>query len=204
MTTENLTAWVAKITAAVIAAGTFYKKVAKPMYHRMRSLAKFYDNIQILATEMRPNGGSTLRDAVNRIETTVNRHEARSMGRQAVMNDLAPFGIFDTSEDGKVSYMNQIFSVWTGRPTGELMGWGWVNMISMKERRAVMEAWQEAIEEGRVFETRFNLVDYQGGEFLVALRATPVVNHTDGAKFGYRGIIQKIEISGNPGPVTLN
>lgn len=215
MTTEKIVAGLAIIAGGITAVGTIYKKVLRPMWVKVKNVNTLLDlmvGVKTLLAEMKPNGGSTIRDSIDRIEknsmetrNAVNRAEARTIARQAVMNDLAPFGIFDTAENGEVNYLNRTFSVWTGRPAGELMGYGWTNMIPPRERRSVIEAWNEALDEKRVFETQFNLVDQNGKEFAVSCRATPVKSHIDGTIFGYRGIIQRIDTNGsNSGMPALN
>ena len=80
----TIAAWkdtVVGVAAALVALGIIYRYVIKPIVHgtrnAWRTIEDVGDAVAFVKAEMKPNGGSSLRDAVNRIESQGNNHEAR-------------------------------------------------------------------------------------------------------------------------------
>jgi phage-related minor tail protein len=62
--------WVIWAAAVIGAAGILFKKVVAVV----RFFQRLAVTMDVVATELKPNGGSSLRDAVNRIETRLDDH----------------------------------------------------------------------------------------------------------------------------------
>ena len=80
------------IAAALVALGIIWRYVVRPVISgtrkAWRTIEDVGDAVAFVKAEMRPNGGSSLRDAVNRIETKVDNHEARLAALEAALAAL--------------------------------------------------------------------------------------------------------------------
>ena len=64
--------WIITAAAVVTAVGVIWRKGILPMY---RFVKKLEQHVMFVQEQMTPNGGSSLRDSVNRIEKRVNAIE---------------------------------------------------------------------------------------------------------------------------------
>lgn len=98
-----------------------------------------------LAKEFENNGGSSLRDVLDRIEYQVNMLEFIKLNHL----DLIDTPIFLTNDNGKVTWVNRAFCKLTGMTYQELLGNGWENMIFDDDRQRVILEWNSACKEFR-------------------------------------------------------
>lgn len=151
---------VGALAAGAVAIITLYKKIQPwliALLERVALMFKTGDIIKGLSTleslvnevraEVKPNGGTSLRDAVQRIEVRQVLAEQRHL---AIMTDM-PQGIMEANEVGEVVWVNRQIVREVGRVPEELTGLGWINMIAQEYREEVREAWLKAIEEEREF-----------------------------------------------------
>lgn len=187
---EALLTFLKVAAGSVSVIASLYKWVWKPCYRAVKSGTVIVENLSAFAKEMKPNGGSSMRDAINRIEKSL----ARSEERQKILVDLVPFGVFQADVEGHMISMNKTFSLWTGRPVDELKGQGWLNMVSPVERSRVYTEWLEAVHQERVFEIDCNYVDGDGHVFPVSCRADPMKYLAD-ETLGYLGVVSRLDRS---------
>lgn len=64
--------WIITAAAVVTAVGVLWKKVVLPVY---KFAKKMEQHVTFVESQMTPNGGSSLRDAIQRIESRVNAIE---------------------------------------------------------------------------------------------------------------------------------
>ena len=94
---EQSTALFSAIIAGITVIALLWKKIIKPLYI---GLSKFYDlvdNIELVVAEFTPNGGSSIRDAVDRIEI----RQLLSDQRQRVFFQDLNLAICETNADGE-------------------------------------------------------------------------------------------------------
>lgn len=132
--------------------------------------------------ELKPNGGSSLRDAVNLI---VAKQRARD-------NTTEHYGVFETDKNGGCTHCNLQYLRLTGRTQEEVIGNGWVNCIYPEDRAYVREQWAEAVQDNRDFEMQYRMVNADGEPFEVIGRAVVMKDQT-GRAIGYYGTIQKLD-----------
>ena len=132
--------------------------------------------------ELKPNGGSSLRDAVNLI---VAKQRARD-------NTTEQYGVFETDKNGGCTHCNLQYLRMTGRTQEEVIGNGWVNCIYPEDRAYVREQWAEAVQDNRDFEMQYRMVNADGEPFEVIGRAV-VMKDQLGRAIGYYGTIQKLD-----------
>jgi PAS domain S-box-containing protein len=130
-----------------------------------------------------PNGGSSIKDSLNRIEDT--QHFLGSfMKTQLHSHNKA---LFETNELGDVIWVNRPHSRLTGFQLTEMLGAGWINLIAPECRTGVLDKWNRAIAKGREFdESLWYIKTDNVTRYLVRVHAYPI-HHRDGKTAGYLG-----------------
>lgn len=143
--------------------------------------------------EVRPNGGSSMRDELRRMGDTVRQTQAGLTvlaNTQRVMFDAGETAVFEcTAEEGN-TYVNHVYQRWTGLTEAQLLGFGWVNAIALPDRAAVREEWDEAVEDEREFRMAYRLLDRDGKPIDVFAHASPV-RGMDGELLKWVGVVYR-------------
>lgn len=168
--------------------GFLYKKVFKPLYLWGLSVMSSLGKIDAIYLQMYANGGSTLRDAVNRIEAGQIMIEAT---QTAYFLD-SPHGVFKTDNTGKLVTVNRTFCRWLGRSEYELMGHGWLTCIAETDTHRFTEAWEYAMEMGIEFNLVFDVRHADSRTFKVHGKTTPI-KAPDGKLLGHLGTIERTQ-----------
>jgi hypothetical protein len=66
----------------------------------------------------------------------------------------------------------------TGRLPSEMMGSGWINIVSADQREEVDLKWTEAMAEEREFNEDITLITGEGGKINVNCHTLKMVNHS--------------------------
>lgn len=148
--------FVAKLIGAVSAvagAGSvMWLKAIRPAFIFVSSI---YSQWNKIVNELTPNGGSSIKDAIGRIET---RQMIEVQVRKALSNDSIS-GVWEASADGQLTYANRTFQRIVGRSLGDLEGWGWVNSIHPEDREKVLKEWKLALEQEREARLNFRVLN---------------------------------------------
>lgn len=138
-------------SAIVGACSVLWLKVLKPFGLFFTGL---YSQWNRMVAELTPNGGSSMKHALGRIET---RQLIEVQVRKALNND-GLYGIWEADTDGKCTYANRTYQRIVGRNFEDLEGWGWVNAIHPDDRATVVASWKSALEDKREFGARFRVM----------------------------------------------
>jgi len=147
---------------------------------------------ETMAAEFRPNGGSSMKDAITRIETRQLIAEQRG---KALYND-AIFGIWESDETGKCTYANRTYQRIVGRGFEDLEGWGWTNIISSHDKERVTQDWAQALNQQREFQSEFHVQHPDGKEIPVVSVGHPLKDRAGKLK-GYIGQLVTSESEDN-------
>lgn len=147
---EWIAAKVGIIAGLVTGLGIIWKKLVEPCLDatggHINKIKRLISEIEKITHEFRPNGGSSIRDAINRIE-------ARLISLERVQGALrqdGPLGIFQCTTDGKNVDVNRTYCRWLGVSKQDLMGWGWRSYLADASAREDYDnEWKQAFEEGR-------------------------------------------------------
>lgn len=100
--------------------------------------------------------------------------------------------MFDTSEDGEFLWVSASFISMAGKPSDELLGWGWVNSVHEDDLENVRAEWARAIRERRIFKKKMRFVANDGTVFSTETKAVPVhFNDNIEGWFGFVTILNK-------------
>ena len=148
------------IATTIVAAITVLKVIIplfKRIWHSMfeaahdqinDKLEKVAASLREVSSELKPNGGSSLRDAVNRQTHSLNYLKLYFKASMHTNNKA----IFETNGEGHVVYVNRAFVKLTGFTEAQLMGMRWVNLIHPSNRDQVVERWMNAVKNNRDFD----------------------------------------------------
>jgi PAS domain S-box-containing protein len=143
---------------------------------------------QIMA-EFAPNGGSSLKDQMNRLESDMALANERQRARMLDTPEM----IFETDEHGHCVWVNRTYANAVQRGLVDLLGYGWVNGIALPYREKVVSEWYKSVEEDREFEMEFDFQDSNGNHFPVMCRSYKMRDWRTGKAVGFLGRCDKIE-----------
>jgi PAS domain S-box-containing protein len=168
-----------------------YVKNRKMKKEKLSVIVDQFDCIQqkldSLVAELRPNGGKSLRDLIEKINlnTTYNREYVRA----TLDNDIQM--IYETNEVGEVVWVNNTYGRYAGKQIDDLLDNGWINSVTTEFRNTVRDEWQSAVEEHRDFNLEYDMISYDGSKMKVQSVARPI--KVAGNIKGYYGVIKIVQ-----------
>lgn len=176
--------WIALGTGATAAAATVFRYARRVM----RAVASAQDKLEQIARlseELKPNGGTSLRDAINRIESNMATVQAkmRMMFRHSDVN------AFEANVAGEWTCVTGDFASRVGFEEEQLLGFGWMNAIHPDDQDRVYREWMKAIDQERDWLCAFATKHADSGLTIEhRVRAHRVLRN--GELCGYLGILE--------------
>lgn len=161
------------ITALGIIGGAiwFFYKSIRPS---VKKVFKSFDDIQLIKEQVYPNGGTSLRDSVNRIEKDVReaKEEIFDISNDAARMDARQWAIVASLKDpiwefnatGQCIRANSSLLDLVERSNDEMNGHGWENIIHNDDKQSVYNEWRDAVNNKRSFERKYRIVAKQSGK----------------------------------------
>lgn len=106
-----------------------------------------------MAEEFRPNGGSSMKDALNRLEQ-------RQVLNQSMFKMLIKWNgvaFFESNAKGECVWVSPKLADFAGISEEKFLGNGWINGVYHEDRDRVWEEWQDAIAQKRDFSLTYRL-----------------------------------------------
>jgi len=147
--------WLKLLAPFGVVGGLIWKLWLKAEF---KELSDLYQKIHVIAEEFRPNGGSTLRDAINRIEVMVTVQDQKTL---AIIKSL-PIGTSIRNEKGKIVDLNKMLCTITGRTESDLKGDNWSKWLHPDDKEEVLQEWERCVEEDLNFEKDYRIVKPDG------------------------------------------
>lgn len=107
-----------------------------------------------IAAEFKPNGGGSTRDRLDKIQDTLDGMVTLNI----VSMNLVPFPMLKADRLGQVYWVNRQFIHEAEVSENEVMGLGWLNLVSDDHRESVRSQWLSAIEDARSLNVEFDVV----------------------------------------------
>ena len=155
----------------------------KTLHEELLKIAKQVNN------ELQPNGGASLRDAVDRIELRQALQEQIQEGMGNAL--LLPFWFSNT--EGQCTLASIQLCRTLGVTENEILGNNWVALTHPDDRGSVKESWDYAVVERRNFQQVYRFIKPDGTVIKVRGNATPLLNPKDGSVMRYFGTITVVE-----------
>lgn len=187
----------AEIVGLLIGVGTvvtaLWKYVIRPVYRWAASIKDVHQKVQRIWQELQPNGGSSIRDQLNRTTEMIARIETRQIISEQIDKQVfaaLSLGVFRTDADGRFTEVNRNFCRITGRTQDEVEGTNWTNCIHPEDIVGLYAEWKACVADGRQFERSYRFVRPDGAVQPVHGRACPLLDRDDNS-LGYFGTIEK-------------
>lgn len=143
--------WFELLGPIAIIAGFLWKFWLKKKIDEANDL---YKTVQIIASEFKPNGGSSLRDAINRIESKVDLQEQKIVG----LIKSSPVGTWISDQNGKYIDVNKTLCVILDRTESEIKGDNWTNWLHADDKVSVISEWHRVIKNQIDFNMSYRFV----------------------------------------------
>ncbi len=132
--------------------------------------------------ELSPNGGSSIKDSISRIEAAC----VFAAGKLSNLASALDIGIFETDATGSCLSVSEKWTRLTGVSQDDAKGWGWVGGIAIEDQKRIRREWESSVKESRRFTAVYKTVI---GKTIKAT-ASPVKLNT-GAILGYVGMVSE-------------
>ena len=171
----------------LVLAGGYFKYIHPWLKKRKEERKKHKDDlakaIKVINFEFEPNGGTSLRDSINRIEKEV--VTTGSITKEFL--NLDKQAVFQTDENGHCVFVNAAYQELVDRQMPELLGRGWGVIIPPEDRELLMGEWESALDGQRVFEMSITYLLPDGTRVPVHVKANPL-RDKNGEFLGYFGV----------------
>ncbi len=118
-----------------------------PLYQEVKKQGVM---LRVIHHEVLPNGQKSMRDAINRIETSSSHNNAMLMATFSSSDEAQ----FLTDPNGKLTWANEAFQQWSGKSLPQLAGRGWLSVVTEQDQHRFQLAFDRAIADGREFRGR--------------------------------------------------
>lgn len=190
---------IVKLGGVAVALGALYKYIWRPFKKNvLDKLNDFYNKVNYITAELKPNGGNSLRDQVNYIKRTVEKIDQRQLN----FFHFDPHGIVETDATGNLIWANRAFLDLVRRHPEEVHAQGWRNCIAEFDRERVVKEWQAAVADSRDFFTRCVYIDSFGQEIRIEARYLAMRSASD-KLIGHLGVVVREEDSAKLAEISL-
>ena len=149
-----------------------------------KDIGSLGEQLEFIVSELLPNGGSSLKDALNRIEHSVALTNERQRARMLDSVDM----VFETDPNGDCIWVNRTYARVTNRLPAELLGHGWVNAIAASDRDRVTQGWYTSTQENREFDMDFSFATPEGVKIPARVRSYKMKDESN-KTLGYLGTV---------------
>ena len=144
--------------------------------------AKIFLALDDIKLQLINNGGTSLKDSIDRVEL----NQEFQLAYMRTSQHASDKAIFETNSKGEVVYVNLAYMRLTGFSNTEVMNMGWVNSIAPSERDHVVRKWLKAVASQRNFDEYITLMRPDGEEYKAHARAY-VIPSISGEVLGHFG-----------------
>lgn len=113
-----------------------------------RKIQTLYEH-SLLLKELQFNGGSSVKDVVNKISTKLDGFSKdldRGLAMIQANLEVETDGIFIADEKGSCKYVNKAYLEITGLTFHEALNYGWINAIYDKDLERIKGAWKNTVD----------------------------------------------------------
>ena len=126
------------IAGALASVGAFmWKKLVKPAIKFLDDQEDLKKSIQTIKSEVTPNGGGSMKDALNCLRDTcgnIERNQKVLDQRSKAALHYHDRALFEVDRFGRMSWFNEQFEILTRGSDGPKKGFDWVNIVDEKDR----------------------------------------------------------------------
>lgn len=167
---------------------TIYKHILHPFMQKvLEGIDNIYSMKKIIEKELQTNGGSSMKDAIKRID----RSNSIQDGRHHAALSLKKDPIWEADADGNYIWVNSAYVKETGFDIEHLKNRSWLITVSDKDRDRVKQEWEDCVRYQTVFECDYNLECVSETKKVRCL-AHPIISDYDKKIVGYVGVLEPV------------
>ncbi len=170
-----------------------YTKAFNPMfgifqsnYRNLKALPRLVEDVAQMKETMRkefsPNGGSSIRDILDRLES----NQVIMAAQQDVQLQTQKLAVIHMDISGDVIKVSEPLCSLLGRSREDLLGRNWIDSICPEQREEVQLGWETAVEDHRNFTAHFDCCADDGDRVKVMMKVSPLHG---GKRLGFMGTI---------------
>lgn len=141
---KDIGEWIAILTALyaffLFAKSKVYKPLRKHILRVTNLLAKVEEYLPLLM-ELKPNGGGSVKDLIQR----TNQEVISIKNKQEAVIALNPDCLFQCDKNGHCNEVNESLCKLFGASKEEMLGYGWLDFIVPIQRESVKSNWENAL-----------------------------------------------------------
>ena len=179
----------------VIAIFTLISGIVLRGYYRLTSIVKTVEKlntvpqtVDTIKKELFANGGSSLRDAINRIE----KHQCVEFAKTKLLLNDSDHMYFETDEEGMCVDANENYLKMLGIEQKDCLGNSWKQCIHPKDKEAVLAEWELCVKDKTPFDCKYRFLNKKDEAIPAHVRAM-VIKSIDGKIVGWLGIVVKLK-----------
>lgn len=169
------------VLAVAAIAGMLFSifKYVIPAWIRIGNSLKKIDTID---AELRPNGGSSLRDRVDglviKVSEVADGLELADARAWAIVS-TAKNPTWESNDIGECVRANSAYLELVGRSRDDIAINGWENIIHKDDQMRVWREWNDAVKQRRTFESSYRIINHvSNAVFTVDGKGTPIINRS--------------------------
>jgi PAS domain S-box-containing protein len=150
-----------------------WKWIIKMATYRKEVLSKLEEmtmDLKQVKVQVEYNGGSSMKDALRRIEAMVQFHDLR-MDILDESNDRMNFRMDST---GAITFINDAFLKFFGYSEKDVLGFAWESTVRDSDLKHVQEKWTRVIDKQSRFYEEYGICDIEGACHECIVRAYPI------------------------------
>lgn len=152
-------------------------------YKKLSGLLSKFEQIESALSELKPNHGTSIKDAINRIEDKIS---SLTFSQRIYWDIAIDIPMFMTDTYGKCIWANKSYLKLIGRPSEEILGTGWELAIHQEDRDKIRDEFYRACKEHRHFDMTFRYYSTENETINVRCRAY------GNTRTGYVGFITQV------------
>ena len=149
---------------------------------------KAFTELDKLVEQFQPNGGTSVRDAIDRIDFSVQRNTARFI---AMLNHEIR-AVFECDVEGQCTFANKALSDLFGMADDELMGNGWLVGIDPADRERIWQVWLSCVKSHIPYEAVYSVRNQRTNVKQLVRAYSMAMKNLKGNIIGFHGVVEPI------------
>lgn len=129
---------------------------------KLETVPKLETDVTEIKLQLRTNGGTSLKDAVNRIEKKLGevREDVSILkGRESARMYLDAQPTFECDSNGYSTALNKSLLDILGLEIDEAIGYGWLKAVKPIDQDRIQKEWESSVRNGREFNSYYTFVN---------------------------------------------
>lgn len=160
---------------------------------RDQKLDEIIGSMTELKAQFYTNGGSTIKDQLNRMEV----RQLFSDKTAKITVDVLGMGLYQTDKDGSRIESSPSLCKILGRSEYELRGTNWQSWIDPKHKENVIKEWNRCVKDRSEFSASYDFIRNDNKKVSVQVHAAPIIDNMTGRFVGYVGMVTEIKHNEN-------